>query len=127
MMMIKNIQFKKKTKNNFQTKLKNDISDIQKCEKVLKPADKSGNIYKMETTYYKKLLHDNITKTLKKSGQRKISNINKDVKKIALVLNLEDRIEKKQESESYITLNDHKEDFLQNIMSSNKPFQVGRW
>ena len=61
MMMIKNIQFKKKNKNNFQTKLKNDISDIQKCEKVLKPADKSGNIYKMETTYYKKLLHDNIT------------------------------------------------------------------
>ena len=53
-MMIKNIQFKKKTKNNFQTKLKNDISEIQKCEKVLKPADKSGNIYKMETTYYKK-------------------------------------------------------------------------
>ena len=45
MMMIKNIQFKKKNKNNFQTKLKNDISDIQKCEKVLKPADKSGNIY----------------------------------------------------------------------------------
>ena len=43
-MMIKNIQFKN-IKNNFQTKLKNDISDIQKCEKVCIPADKSSNIY----------------------------------------------------------------------------------
>ena len=35
MMMIKNIQFTN-IKNDFQTELKNDISDIQKCEKVLK-------------------------------------------------------------------------------------------
>ena len=53
--MIKNIQFKY-IKNDFQTKLKEDILNIQKCEKVLIPADKSRNIYKMETTDYKKLL-----------------------------------------------------------------------
>ena len=35
MMMIKNIQFTN-IKNDFQTKLKNDTSDIQKCEKALK-------------------------------------------------------------------------------------------
>ena len=93
MMMIKNIQFKN-INNDFQTKLRNDISDIQKCEKVLIPADKSRNIYKMETADYKKLLHDNITRTFKKSDQRKFNNINKDVKKIALVLDHEDRIEK---------------------------------
>ena len=91
--MIKNIQFKN-IKNDFQTKLKNDISDIQICQKVLVPADKSRNIYKMETADYKKLLHDNITRTYKKSDQRKIDNINKDAKKIALVLDLEHRIEK---------------------------------
>ena len=103
MMMIKNIQFKN-IKINFQTKLKNDISDIQICQKVLVPADKSRNIYKMETADYKKLLHDNITKTLKKSDQRKINNINKETKTIALVLYLEDRIEKMQKNESYITV-----------------------
>ena len=103
MMMIKNIQFRN-IKNNFQTKLKNDISDIQICQKVLVPADKSRNIYKMETADYKKLLHDNITKTLKKSDQRKINNINKETKTIALVLYLEDRIEKMQKNESYITV-----------------------
>ena len=43
MMMIKNIQFKY-IKNDFQTKLKEDILNIQKCEKVLIPVDKSRNI-----------------------------------------------------------------------------------
>ena len=110
MMMIKNIQLKY-IKNDVQKQLKKDISEIQKCEKVLIPADKSRNIYKMERADYDKLLHDNITKTYKKSDQRKINNINRDVKKIAVDLDLEDRIEKMQESESYITVKDHKEDF----------------
>ena len=51
-MMIKNIQLTN-IKNDFQTKLKNDILDIQKLEKVLIPADKSRNVYKMETADYK--------------------------------------------------------------------------
>ena len=92
-MMIKNIQFKY-IKNDFQTKLKEDILNIQKCEKVLIPADKSRNIYKMETTDYKKLLHDNIKTTYKKADQRKINNINRDAKKIVIDLDQADRIEK---------------------------------
>ena len=51
----------------------------------------------METAGYKKLLHDNKTKSYKKWDQIKINNINKDAKKIAVVLDLEDRIEKAQE------------------------------
>ena len=92
------------------------------------PADKSRNTYKMETADYKKLLHDNITRTYKKSDQRKINNIDKDAKKIALVLDLEGRIEKMQESERYITIKYHNEDFPHkiNIMSSNKSIKVGR-
>ena len=62
-----------------------------------------------------KLWHDNITRTDKKSDQRKINNINTDTKKIALVLDLEDRIETMQESESYITVKEHKEDFPHKI------------
>ena len=86
--------------------------------------DKSSNIYKIERADYRKLLHDNIRWTYKNSDLRKINNIIKDEKKIALVLGLEDRIEKMQESESYITVKDHKEDF---VMLSNKHIQVGHW
>ena len=69
----------------------------------------------METGDYKKLLHDNIRRTCQKSDERKINNINKDAKKIALVLDLEDRIEKMQGSESYITIKDQKEHFPHKI------------
>ena len=48
----------------------------------------------MEAANYKKLLHDNITRTYKKAEQRKINNINREAKKIAIDLDLEDRIEK---------------------------------
>ena len=76
---------------------------MEKCEKVLNPADKSRNIYKTKIADSKKFLHDNITRTYKKSDQIKMNRINKDAKKIPLVLDLEDRIEKMQEN--------HKEDF----------------
>ena len=65
----------------------------------------------MEAANYKKLSHDNVTTTYKKADQRKINNINRDPKKIAIDLDLEDRIEKMQKSESYITVKDDKEDF----------------
>ena len=82
-----------------------------KCSMSHIQSAQSRNIYKMETADYKKLLHDNITRTYKKSDQRKINNINKDAKKIALVLDLEDRSEEMLESETYIIIKDHKEDF----------------
>ena len=76
---------------------------MEKCEKVLNPADKSRNIYKTKIADSKKFLHDNTARTYKKSDQIKINSINKDAKKIPLVLDLEDRIEKMQEN--------HLEDF----------------
>ena len=69
----------------------------------------------MGAAYYKKLLYDNITTIYKKADQRKINNVNRDAKKIAINLDLENRIEKMQESESYITVKDHKEDFPHKI------------
>ena len=110
MIMIKNIQFKS-IKNDFQNKLKEDINEIKNSNKIFVPADKSRNIYKMEKEQYNKLLHENITKTYKKTNKSRINAINKTAKKIASDLELEDRIVKMQESESYITIKDHKEDF----------------
>ena len=78
-------------------------------------ADKSRNIYKMNKEDYEKLIYENITTTYKKTNESKIKTINKSAKKIANRLNLEDRIEKLQESERYITIKDHKNDFTYNI------------
>ena len=126
MLMIKNIHFKN-IKNYFETKLKHDISDIQKCKKVLIPVNKSRNIYKMETADYKKLLHDNVIKTYKKLDQRKNDNINKDAKKMAVLLDLEDRIEKRKIVKVILPQKTTKNTSTQNVILPNKPIKVGHW
>ena len=53
----------------------------------------------MDRETYEKLLHENITKTYKKTDKKKVTAINIDAKKIAKDLELEDITEKMQESE----------------------------
>ena len=69
----------------------------------------------MDRETFEKLLHENITKTYKKTDKKKVRAINIDPKKIAKGLELEDRIEEMQESECYITVKDHNEDFPHKI------------
>ena len=103
LLMIKNIQFRKGN-NSFQNQLNEDIKQIKRDSKIFDPTGKSCNIYKMNSETYEKLLNENITKNYKKTDQRKVRTINTDAKKIAKDLELEDRIEKRQESEFYITV-----------------------
>ena len=110
MQMVKNIQFRK-INNNFQQILKKDIKKIKSNNKVFVPADKSRNIYKLENDEYSKLLKENVTKTYKKSNFNKVRNINNEAKQITRTLPIADRIEKLHETEAYITIKDHKDDF----------------
>ena len=114
MLMTKNVEFRN-INNTFQEKLKNDIKELRENDKVFVSADKSLNIYKMEKDEYKKLLFENVTKTYKKTTEEKLKTINKGAKTIAQKLELDDRVEKMQESQCYITVKDHKEDFPHKI------------
>ena len=80
--LIKNIQFRK-VNNNFQSQLNENIKQIKGDSKIFVPADKFRNIYKMDKETYEKLLHENITKTYKKTGKKRVGAINIDAKKIA--------------------------------------------
>ena len=84
-------------------------------------------ICKMETADYKKLLHDNIIKTYKKLDQRKNNNINKDAKKMAVLLDLEDRIEKCKKVKVILLQKTTKNTSTQNVILPNKPIKVGHW
>ena len=56
-----------------------------------------------------------MTKTFKKSDQRKVNNVNSHAKRITEKLPISDRIEKLQETEAYITIKEHNEDFPNKI------------
>ena len=114
MLMIKNIQFRH-INSTFQEQLKKYVQEIRERNQLFASADKSRNIYKMDKEDYEKPMHENITKTNNKTNESKIKTINKSAKKIANKLSLEDRIEKLQENENYITIKDHKDDFPHKI------------
>ena len=110
MLMIKNIDFRN-VHNKFQEKLKYDITEIRSSKKVIVPADKTRNLYKMEKEDYNKFSSENITKTYKKSNRNKVNKLNLDAKKIVDKSLISDRIDQLQKNESYITVKDHKENF----------------
>ena len=79
MFMIKNIQFRK-VNNSFQRQLNEDIKQIKRDSKIFVAADRSRSIYKMDRETYENLLHENITKTYKKTDKKKVRAINIDAK-----------------------------------------------
>ena len=110
MSMIRNIEFRP-VHNEFQTKLRNDISAIKASGKVVVAADKSSNLYKMDKDVYESDLFNSITAAYKKSDQNKVDQINNSAHICAKQLDLDDRMEKMQTSEAFITVKDHKESF----------------
>ena len=106
MLMIKNIEFRN-VSNRFEDQLRNDISEIRNTEKVIIPADKTRNLYKMEKDDYNKYFTENITKTYKKSNMNKVNKLNLEAKKIADKLSISDRVDRLQNNEAYITTKDH--------------------
>ena len=101
--MVQNIEFKK-VKFNFPMQLSNDVKNIKKNPKILVPLDKSNNLYELTTEEYNKLQIENISKTYKQITESAINSINTEAKAIAKDLNLDERIEQYNQTQSFITL-----------------------
>ena len=108
--MVKSIQFRN-MKNDFQVKIKNNISKIKSSQNVFVSVDKTTNLYEMTPNDYKKLLYKNINKTYKKSKNRLEHAINMEAKHIAKNVKLDCQIEILAKTPAFITLKYHKENF----------------
>ena len=109
--LVKVIKFRK-VKNQFQKKFQQDIKRIRTSDKTMTFADKTKNMYRLSKDQYNTLLNNSITSTDKKSNiniKKKINgrNILKDKKVIQ-------RMDINGESNCFITLKDHKENFQNN-------------
>ena len=98
-LMIKIIDFRN-VHNKFQEKLKHEITEVRSSDKVIVPADKTCNLYKIEKEDSNKFLSKNITKTYKKSNRNNVNKLNLDAKKIPGKLSIIDRIDQLQENEA---------------------------
>ena len=111
--MANGIQFRR-VQNPFLQKLATDARKINASKEVYVPADKTTNLYKVPPDEYKKLLSDNVTANYKKANTTVKTRIDREAKKIAKKLDLDDRIEQYAEKDAFITLKDHKENFENN-------------
>ena len=112
--MVEEIRFRT-VNDQFLNNLKRDINSIKTSDKVVVSADKSRNMYKMDKSEYTKLLDENITKSYKKADSKHLNEINTECRTISTKLGIADRTEITSEKQAYITLKDHKDNFV------NKP------
>ena len=108
--LISNVEFKA-NKPQFQEKMIKDIREIRNSGKVILPADKTNNLYKVSVEDYTKLLHDSITSEYRKSSEKTKKNIDKESAVIAQSLKLADRMQSYTTDQSFITVKDHKPNF----------------
>ena len=112
--LIDSIKFSEK-RSPFQKQLRRDVAGITKLNDLLIPADKTRNLYITKPDVYKRLLHENATKNYRIAEPQTVSKINTKAKAIAVELKIEDRIESLPEKEAFISIKDHKQNFM------NKP------
>ena len=107
--------------NKFQDQLQQDIRKISSSTKAaFIPADKTTNFYEVDKLTYDKLLMDNLTSTYKKANTNTIRSINNEAKNIATDLLIDDRVECMAERQAFITLKDHKDNFVNKPMNKTR-------
>ena len=112
--IIKSIKFRK-VRNKLQEELKEDLSKIRKSRNMFVFADKTNNVYEMKSEDHEKLILENITKTYQKAPKKIEKAINLEAKNIAKSFKLADRIDHPAMTEAFITLKDHKENFVSKL------------
>ena len=109
--LVNNVKFRK-VKNQ----LKEDIKKINQSDKTLTFADKSSNMYRLTKEEYVKMRRNALTSTYKKTN----NNIKKriGIKGKQIMENVDkgilDRLDINSKNTCFITLKDHKENFLNN-------------
>ena len=111
--MVRSVSFRK-VSNHFQNKLACDVKTINSSPDLFVPADKTTNLYKVEVNNYEKLLQNSITNKYRKSNENIVRQINLEAKQLAKNLKLDNRIEQLPEKPAFITLKDHKPNFVTN-------------
>ena len=106
-----NITFKR-TQCQFQRDLQDDIAAVNNDDRLFVKADKTTNFYKLDFPIDRRLLEANITKTYKKADKKQLSIMDEEARIITKKLNIDDRVETTAMKEAFITLKDHKENFL---------------
>ena len=93
-------------------KLREDLREVRSSKKTMIFADKTSNMYRLEKEEYHRLLQNAVTTTYKKSNKETERKINCERIKYAKEANILDKVEINGTANCFITLKDHKANFL---------------
>eukprot|EP00117_Sycon_ciliatum_P007841 scpid103018/ scgid10793/ len=98
-------------------RLKTDIKDKRNCEDVTVSADMTRNLYRMSGAQYKPLLCTNITKKYMPPPGAGHEAINAEAKAegAAMVLGIEDRMERLDKYQRFVTSMDQRDGFADSL------------
>ena len=111
--LTRDIKFKPHN-NQFQTKLKEDTAKVKSDSKMYIAADKTTNYYKVDKDEYDQLLQKHINKDYKKTEMEAVKEVTKVDKEIVTNLDIEDRVYSTTAKQAFVTLKDHKPNFINN-------------
>ena len=99
------------------------MKQVQTSKKKLTPADKTSNMYRLNKIDYQNLLRNAITTVYIEANKNIRTKNNKEGIKFAKKANILEKIEIKGTGNSFTTLKDHKENFINHLMTKN---EIGR-
>ena len=114
--LIKKRKFKREN-NNFQIKLNKDIKELKSSKCIWVSADKSRNMYKVESPKYHEILNKKIMDNYKIDKDNTKDQINKETGNFACKLHIYDRLGKFQKRDAYILFKDHKPNFINKLQT----------
>ena len=113
MQLAKDIKFRR-TNNDFQVRLKEDIRNITNSGKTLTAADKTSNMYKLSKDQYNHLKQNAITSTYKKTSSKVKEEIDRNGLEFAKKAGIPERMDINGTNTCFITIKDHKQNFQNN-------------
>ena len=120
MRMAMNVQFEKNPKKHrLGEQMKDVIRNNKKDKRILVSSDKTNNNYWMDQEEYSKSLDNAITKEYKKGKEEELNKVNEEAAIIAKYYEVEERAKPYGKSSAYVTIKDHKQDFI-----SNRPVRL---
>ena len=126
--LTKNLEFRT-SQNDFMDELNRDLEKIDETQKVIVNADKTSNKYLIEKDDYIELLEKNIQDDYKKENLQNMEKVTIEHQKIVKNLELEERVFETTPRSAFLTVKDHKDDFINNtkcrLLNPTKP-EVGK-
>ena len=109
------IKYRPQKNNAFQQQLRKVVSSIERNPNMLVASDKTSNFYEMKPGDYEKMVRDNVTTKYSKCDDNEPFNeVNREDRKVAKDLKIDDRVFVTQKREAVIFLKDHKQNFRNN-------------